>query len=139
MISFENIQIVLRSTISDDEILPGVALNIARDINFKLGGQIRPLNINIVILSHSRKSLIFPRILQPNTMIMSIATWTSANVNYKSAEHLDYVLAVVASINSPMSEYFSHARSYTNENHLRTDIAHFVRLAIDAYYRVSTD
>lgn len=49
------IQIVLRSTIADDDILPGVALNIARDINFKLGGQIRPLNINIVIFHRSTK------------------------------------------------------------------------------------
>ena len=72
-------------------------------------------------------------------MIMSIATWTSANVNYKSAEHLDYVLSIVGSINTPMTEYFSHARSYTNEHDLRADIAYFVRLAIDAYYQVTND
>ena len=70
---------------------------------------------------------------------MSLATWTSANVNYKSAEHLDYVLAVVASTNAPMTEYFSHAKSYPNENDLRADVGHFVRLAIDAYYHVSED
>jgi hypothetical protein len=69
-------------------------------------------------------------------MIMSLATWTSTNVNYKSSEHLDYVLAIVATINSNMTEYFSHAKSYTNENDLRADIGHFVRLAIDAYYEV---
>ncbi|CAF4486977.1 unnamed protein product [Rotaria sp. Silwood1] len=110
-------EIVLRSTIADDDILPGVALNIARDINFKLGGQIRTTNINI-----------------PNTMIIGLATWTSTHVNYKLSEHLNYVLAIVGSLNYTMTEYFSHAKSYTNENDLRSDIGIFVRLAIDAYY-----
>ncbi|CAF0725401.1 unnamed protein product [Rotaria sordida] len=110
-------EIVLRSTIADDDILPNVALNIARDINFKLGGQIRTININI-----------------PNIMMIGLATWTSAQVNYKSSEHLDYVLAIVGSINYNMTEYFSYAKSYTNENDLRSDIGLFVRLAINAYY-----
>ncbi|CAF2731331.1 unnamed protein product [Rotaria sp. Silwood2] len=110
-------EIVLRSTIADDDILPGVALNIARDINFKLGGQIRANNINI-----------------PNIMMIGLATWTSTHVNYKSSEHLDYVLAIVGSLNHKMTEYFSHAKSYKNENDLRYDIGLFVRLAIDAYY-----
>lgn len=69
-------------------------------------------------------------------MLISIATWTSMNVNYKTSEHLDYVLTIVGSINSSMTEYFSHAKSYTNENDLRDDIGTFVRLAIDAYYQV---
>jgi hypothetical protein len=69
-------------------------------------------------------------------MIISLATWTSTNVNYKSSDHLDYVLAIVGSINYNMTEYFSHAKSYTNENDLRDDIGLFVRLAIQAYYEV---
>jgi hypothetical protein len=35
-----------------------------------------------------------------------------------------------------MTEYFSNAKSYTNENDLRADIGIFVRLAINAYYQV---
>jgi hypothetical protein len=69
-------------------------------------------------------------------MIIGLATWTSTNVNYKSSEHLDYVLAIVGSINYEMTEYFSHAKSYTNEAELRIDIGLFVRLAIIAYYEV---
>jgi hypothetical protein len=37
--------------------MPGVALNIARDINFKLGGQIRPININMVKILFKKDSL----------------------------------------------------------------------------------
>ncbi|CAF1090747.1 unnamed protein product [Adineta ricciae] len=110
-------EIVLRGTIADDDILPGVALNIARDINFKLGGQIRAVNITM-----------------PNVMVIGIATWTSLNVNYKSSEHLDYVLSIVGSINYNMTEYFSHAKSYNSENELRNDIGLVVQLAINAYY-----
>ncbi len=69
-------------------------------------------------------------------MVIGIATWTSINVNYKSSDHLDYVLSIVGSINYSMTEYFSHAKSYTNENDLRSDVGLFVRLAIDAYYEV---
>ncbi len=69
-------------------------------------------------------------------MIISLATWTSTNVNYKSSDHLDYVLAIVGSMNCNMTEYFSHAKSYSNENDLRGDIGIFVRLAINAYYQV---
>jgi len=69
-------------------------------------------------------------------MMISLATWSSTNVNYKSSDHLDYVLAIVGSINFNMTEYFSHAKSYTNENDLRSDIGLFVRLAINAYYEV---
>jgi len=69
-------------------------------------------------------------------MVVSLATWTSSNVNYRSSEHLDYVLALIGSLNSNLTEYFSHAKSYTNENDLRNDIGPFVRLAIDAYYQV---
>ncbi|CAF4506390.1 unnamed protein product [Rotaria socialis] len=111
-------EIVLRSTIADDDILPSVALNIARDITVKLGGQIRPTNINI-----------------SNFMIIGLATWTSEHVNYKSSEHFDYVLSIVGSLNNTMTEYFSHAKAYTNENDLRSDVASFVQLAVDAYYK----
>ena len=69
-------------------------------------------------------------------MIIGLATWTSTHVNYKSPEHLDYVLGIVGSINYHMTEYFSHAKSYTNENDLRSDIGLFVRLAVNAYYEV---
>ncbi|CAF1367290.1 unnamed protein product [Adineta steineri] len=110
-------EIVLRSTIADDDILPGVAFNIARNINFKLGGQIRSINMTLL-----------------NTMIIGIGTWTSLSVNYKSPDHLDYVLSIVGSINYNMTEYFSHAKSYKNEHDLRSDIGIFVRLAINAYY-----
>ncbi|CAF3933312.1 unnamed protein product [Rotaria magnacalcarata] len=111
-------EIVLRSTIADDDILPSVALNVARDITVKLGGQIRPTNINI-----------------SNFMIIGLATWTSEHVNYKLSEHFDYVLSIVGSLNNTMTEYFSHAKSYTNENDLRSDVAVFVQLAVDAYYK----
>jgi len=69
-------------------------------------------------------------------MIIGLATWTSSLVNYKSSEHLDYVLGIVGSINFDMTQYFSHAKSYTNENDLRSDIGLFVQLAINAYYDV---
>jgi hypothetical protein len=69
-------------------------------------------------------------------MILGLATWTRDNVNYKSADHLDYVLSIVASMNYQMTEYFSHVKSYTNENELQCDIGLFIRLAIDAYYKV---
>lgn len=69
-------------------------------------------------------------------MIISLSTWTANNMTYKTTDHLEYVLAIIGSINSNMTEYFSHAKSYQNENDLRADIGNFVRLAIDAYYQV---
>lgn len=72
-------------------------------------------------------------------MVIGLATWTSASVNYTSPEHLDYVLSIVGSLNSSLTEFFSHAKSYTNGNELRADIGLFVRLAIDAYYEVCSD
>ena len=69
-------------------------------------------------------------------MVIGLSTWTSASVNYTSPEHLDYVLAVVGTLNSNMTEYFSHAKSYAREDGLRSDVGTFVRLAIKAYYDV---
>ena len=69
-------------------------------------------------------------------MVIGLATWTSASVNYTSSEHLDYVLAVVGTLNCKMTEYFSHAESYAREDDLRSDVGTFVRLAINAYYDV---
>lgn len=111
-------EIVLRSTISDDEILSSVALNVARDINLKLGGEIRTNNINL-----------------PNAMIIGIGTWSREKVNYQSSTHLHYVLSLVGSINYEMTKYFSHAKSYRNEDELRRDVGNFVRLALDAYFQ----
>ena len=69
-------------------------------------------------------------------MMIGLATWTSTYVNYQLTHHSYYVLAIVGSINCNMTEYFSHAKSYTNENDLRSDVGPFVQLAINAYYEV---
>jgi hypothetical protein len=66
-------------------------------------------------------------------MMIGLATWTWTNVNYRSSDHLVYVLSIVGSLNYNMTEFFSHAKGYTNENDLRGDIGLFVRLALDAY------
>lgn len=41
-------QIVLRSTIDDEQVLPNVVLNIVRDVNFRMGGEFRSNHINLV-------------------------------------------------------------------------------------------
>lgn len=69
-------------------------------------------------------------------MVIGLATWTSASVNYTSPEHLDYVLSVVGTLNANMTEYFSHAKSYAHEDDLRSDVGNFVRLTIHAYFDV---
>ena len=70
-------------------------------------------------------------------MFIGLSTWSRHDLSYESLTHLDYVLSIVGSINYQMTEYFSLAKSYRNRDELQSDIASFVRLAVQAYYQVS--